>query len=177
MIEGLTIDQRYGTFLNVTNNLAELYVPLTTRQEEVVSCCNSDAWKKFVKWRKDYARNSDLTALAWRDYSSINTEYQNFTISRQCEIETNLICNQSNKPKLFHKFIRRKKKGKPPVGPLKKENCVIPDRQEMSEVFVHSFRSVFSPVLPLEVNPHQESETEMRQIHLSIDEVFSQLNK
>ena len=54
---------------------------------------------------------------------------------------------------------------------------MISDRQEMSEVFVRSFSSVFSPVLPQVVNPHQESDTEMSQIHLTIDKVFSQLNK
>ena len=47
----------------------------------------------------------------------------------------------------------------------------------MSEVFVRSFSSVFSPVLPQVVNPHQESDTEMSQIHLTIDKVYSQLNK
>ena len=94
---GQTIDQCYGTFLNATNNLVELYVRSTTREEEVVSGCKSrpprysmkrrsDAWKKFVKARSDYGRNSSLTALAWRDYSSINNEYRSFTISRQCEM-------------------------------------------------------------------------------------------
>ena len=129
----------------------------------------SDAWKLFVKAWKDYGRNSDLTALAWRNYSSIKIEYWNFSISRQCEIETILMCNQSNKPKLFHNYMRRKKKGKPPVGPLKIENSVISEPLEMSEVFVCSFISVFSPVLPQVVNHHRESKTEMRQIHLTID--------
>ena len=117
--------------------------------------------KKNVKARTDYGRNSHLTALAWRDYSSINIEYRNFSISRQCEIGTNLICNQSNRPKLFHRYIRRKKKGKPPVGLVIIGNCVISDPQEMKEVFVRSFSSVFSPVSSQVGKPHQESETEM----------------
>ena len=54
---------------------------------------------------------------------------------------------------------------------------MISDPQDMSEVFVRSFSSVFSPVLPQVVNPYQESEAEMSQIHLTIDTVFSQLNK
>ena len=69
MFEGDTIDQWYGTFLSETDILVELYIPLTTRQEEVVSGCNScppkalmkcrsDAWKKFVKARTHYGRNS-----------------------------------------------------------------------------------------------------------------------
>ena len=69
----------------------------------------SDAWKKVVKVRTDYVRNTNINALAWRDYSSINFEYRNFPIKRQCEIEIDLICNQSHKPKLFHTNIRRKK--------------------------------------------------------------------
>ena len=130
-----------------------------------------------MKARNDYGRNNDLTALAWTDYSSNNIEYRTFSISQQCEIETNLICNQSKKPKIFYKYIRRKKKGKPPVGPLKIENRVISDPQEMSEVFVRSFSSVFSTVLPQVIIPHQESETEMRKIRLTIEKVFFQLNK
>ena len=63
------------------------------------------------------------------------------------------MCNKSSKPKHFHKCIRRKKKGRPPVGTLKIENRVISDHQEMSEVFVRSFSSVFTPVLPQVVNP------------------------
>ena len=114
----------------------------------------SDTWKKFVKTRSVSGRISDSTALVWKGYSSINIEYRNFSISQHCEIETNLICNQSKKPAFFHKYIRRKKKGKPPVGQLKIENCVIPDPQEKSEVFVRSFSSVFSPVLPQVVIPH-----------------------
>ena len=102
MFEGQTTDQYYGTFLNVPNNLVELYVTLNTRQEEVTFGCKSrpprslmkrrpDAWKKFVKARTEYGRNSNLTASTWRDYSSINVEYRNFSINRQCEIEKNLI--------------------------------------------------------------------------------------
>ena len=63
------------------------------------------------------------------------------------------------------------------LTPLKNENRVIYDPQEMSELFVRSFSSVFSPVMSQVVNPHQESETKMRQIHLAMDKVSSQLNK
>ena len=42
---------------------------------------------------------------------------------------------------------------------------------------MHSCSSVFSLVLPQVVNPYQDSETEMSQIHLNIEKVFSQLNK
>ena len=109
MFEGQKIDQCFGMFLNVTNNLVELHVPLNTRQEEAVTGCESrpprslmkrrsDARKKFVKARTDDGRNSNLIALAWRDFPSNNTEYWNFSIGRQCEKEIILICNQSNKP-------------------------------------------------------------------------------
>ena len=76
-----------------------------------------------------------------------------------------MICNQTNKPTLFHKYIRRKKNGKPQIGPIKSEKRVISDIREMSEVFVRSFSSVFPPVLPQVLNPHEERETEMSQIH------------
>ena len=54
---------------------------------------------------------------------------------------------------------------------------MISDPQAMSEVFVRIFNSVLSPVLHQVVNPHQETGTEMSQIHLTIDKVFSQFIK
>ena len=109
MFKGQTIYQCYGTLLNVTNNITELYSPLTTRHKVVVSGCKSRtprtlmkrrsvACNKLLKARTDYGPNGDLTALAWRENSFINIEYGNFSISRKCEIEINLICNQSDKP-------------------------------------------------------------------------------
>ena len=47
----------------------------------------------------------------------------------------------------------------------------------MSELFVRNSSSVFSPVSPQVENSHQESETEVRQINLTMDKVFSQRNK
>ena len=130
-----------------------------------------------MKARTDYGQNSDLNVLTGKDCSSNNIDYRNFLISQQCETEITLICNKSNKLKLFYNYIKRKKNGKPPVGPLNIENRVISDLQEMSEVFACSFSSVFSPVLTQKVNPYLKRETEMSQLHLTIDKVFSQLNK
>ena len=53
MFEGQAIDQCYGTFLNVTNNLVELYAPLIMRQEEVVSGCKSRPPRSIMKRRSD----------------------------------------------------------------------------------------------------------------------------
>ena len=54
------------------------------------------------------------------------------------------------------------------------QNRVISHPQKMSEVFVRSFSSAFSSVLPQVVNPHQESKTERSQIHMTLDKVISQ---
>ena len=48
------------------------------------------------------------------------------------------------------------------------------DPQEISEVFVRSFKSVFSLVLPQVVNPLQESETEMSKKHLTQLNTFNE---
>ena len=53
IFEGRKIDQSYGTFLNVTNNLFELYVPSTTREGEVVSGCKSRPPRTLMKCRSD----------------------------------------------------------------------------------------------------------------------------
>ena len=57
--EGQTIDQFNGTFLNVSKNLVALYVPLITREKEVVSGCKSRPPRSLMKPRSDaWKKNS-----------------------------------------------------------------------------------------------------------------------
>ena len=53
IFQGQMMDQCYETFPTVTNNLVELYAPLTTRQEEVVSGCKSRLPISLMKRRSD----------------------------------------------------------------------------------------------------------------------------
>ena len=56
-------------------------------------------------------------------------------------------------PKLFHRYIRSRKKGCPSVGPLRTvDGELVSDAESMSNIFVQAFSSVFVADPP--VNPH-----------------------
>ena len=54
-----------------------------------------------------------------------------------------LVARLRESPKLFHSYIRRRKKGKNPVKPLKAQSIVVSDNHGMSELLVDSFSRVF----------------------------------
>ena len=60
--------------------------------------------------------------------------------------ELSLVRNLNDSPKMLHVYIRRKKKGNPPVGPLRIDNTIISDPGEMSEVFADDFGSIYGSV-------------------------------
>ena len=51
--------------------------------------------------------------------------------------------NLDDSPKMFHVFIRRKKKGNLQLGPLRIDNTIVSDSEEMSEVFAEYFGSIY----------------------------------
>ena len=93
MFNGQSIDQSHGTILNLTYNLIELCVPLTTGQVEIASGSKyrhrlsvmnrrSDEWKQIREDEDSFGRNSIITALAWSNYSSINLDNWIISINR-----------------------------------------------------------------------------------------------
>ena len=66
--------------------------------------------------------------------------------------------------------MRRKKRGVPPIGPLKVGDDIVTDPQAMSEMFVQSFSSMFIPSVPEEIEAHQQCDTMMLPLRLSINQ-------
>ena len=114
------------------------------------------AWSYYKSLRKDHGRNNELTMEALDIYKEINYRYRNFAFHKQCDYEERLVSQLSSAPKLFHGYIRSKKKGRPPVGPLKLNGLVICEPSEMAEVFVQSFAEVFQPSRARDPRAHQE---------------------
>ena len=81
-----------------------------------------------MRLRKNLGRSHDMTYQAWLEFLRVNAGYRNFAVNNQWEHQSNWMQNLGSKPKLFHAFIRRKKKGNPPVGPLKSGDSVIKNR-------------------------------------------------
>ena len=138
----------------------------------------SEAWKKYKVNRRQYGRTSEEALSALDVFQNFNRQLRNFSRETQCKHELGLIRRISSAPKLFHSYIRRRKKGRIPVGPLKESGGeVVGDARLMSEVLAESFSLVFRSDIPPEISEHQVAPTLMRQISVSYDEVLNQILK
>ena len=135
-------------------NIGDAYHPQLNPPKSLIRE-RSRAWSNYKRLRHDHGRNSLLVQEALDRYKEINYRYRSFSYHMQCDYEERLASQLSYAPKLFHGYIRRKKKGKPPVGPLKVDGCAITDCKEMAEVFVDSFSTVFQPSRPHLPQSHQ----------------------
>ena len=186
LFEGLSPDSCYNIFLSFVDDLVDQYVPVT--QNRVTSRRIADpprsllrdrsyAWEVFKRLRGSFGRRHSEVIIAWERYSCLNREYRGYSINKQWEHEENLVQNLSRVPKLFHSYIRRKKKGRPPVGPLKRNFAILTDPAEMSEVFAEYFASVFRIDGPGTVEEHQRSDAEMDPLRLTYDAVLDVLSR
>ncbi len=84
--------------------------------------------------------------------------------------------NFKSKPKLFHAYIRNKKVGRPSIGPLKYDSGeVCSCNQEMADLFVNAFSSVFSPCAPDNPAEHQHFNGNLGDLAISLRDVANTL--
>ena len=181
--EDMSVDECFKRFLEILGVLVSKYVP--SRESDCSKKpswlfppprsfmrLRTSAWNDFKQLRSRLGRQSAAVVSAWEKYSSINREYRNYSLNKQWEHELRLAKDLSKMPKLFHGYIRRKKKGKPPIGPLRVNNGVISDPEDMGEVLVDSFASVFVSGSPGNPSAHQRCEEQMEPMQVSYNAVF-----
>ena len=180
LFEGLDADQCYNLFLDKYFELIELYVPLkqftqpsrwNTRPPRSLLRRRKTAWMEYLDTRRTVGRLHQLSLDAWAEYSRINLEYRAFSINSQKEYELKLIQALDENPKLFHSYLRRKKKGTPPIGPLKQNGNVILEPLGMSGIFAQYFGSIFNDQMPNHVEPHHHSSSTMHPLTIVLSEV------
>ena len=164
--EGFSADECYGRLMGILNGLIDIYVPVSDSCQKVpcwmghppreLSRERSEAWNFYKQVRLEHGRSSVETRDAWDRFASVNGRYRSYAKRKQWEYEEGLIRCLSNSPKLFHGYIRRKKKGRPPVGPLKVNSAVVAEAAGMAEVFADSFCSVFIETVPQSPASNQE---------------------
>ena len=120
-------------------------------------------------------RNHQTSVEVWLEYASVNAHYRSYSITKRRDYESRLAEDLGRAPKRFHAYIRRKKKSRPPVGPLKVNGMLVSDPLEMSEVFLGSFASVFCTETPDSVEAHQVSDESMDPLWITVDDVFRAL--
>jgi len=96
----------------------------------------------------------------------------------RAQYEQRLIDEYSENPKLFHSYIRKKKKGKLSVGPLKyRDGRVVCESGEMANLLVEAFAEVFVTDDPVSPVPSQVYEGRMGDVLVSVSKVKEVLMK
>ena len=185
--EGCSADECYDRLLDILWVLIDVYVPVSDSCQKVpcwmghppreLSRERSEAWNVYKQVRFEHGRSSVETRDAWDRFASVNGRYRNYAKRKQWEYEEGLIRSLSNSPKLFHGYIRRKKKGRPSVGPLKVNSTVVAEAAGMVEVFADSFCSVFIEAVPQSPASNQEFSGSMSSLNLTYDVILTNLLK
>ena len=126
---GCNINSCCDRFYDILASLIDQFVPLQS-DSEMRSHGNfrpprslirerASLWSRFKLLRRDLGRNHATSLEIFNQFQSVNYRLRNFSRLKQLNHERSLVAELNNAPKLFHGYIRRKKEGKAPVGPLK----------------------------------------------------------
>ena len=186
LFEGVSVDVCYSRFLEVAHRLIEKYVPVANVQPRMPIWMKppprqlvrekSRAWSEYKQARQLYGRASGEMDQKWDSFARANSNLRGYSIQQRSLYEESLVNSLNTNPKLFHGYIRRKKHGRPPVGPFKVNNSVVSGSQECAEILASAFSLVFNGTLPEDPFPHQRSQAQMGQFVISYDAVFELLS-
>ncbi len=160
------LNQMYSRFDSILSSAINHFIPIKSSNSSTnlpfpmkpppqLKRLRSTLWSHYKFMRQSHGRNSDIATKALNDFLVTNYQYRNFSISSQINYESSLVDQLTSNPKVFHSYIRRKKVGRPTIGPLKSLGQVIQDPQSMSELFASSFASVYIASPPDSPAPHQ----------------------
>ena len=183
--ETLSLQQAYSFFIGVINDSVGRNVPTRapppkgkwmTAPPRALANERRDSWRAYIAARRAHGRQSLEAQLKLSDYSRLNHQYRNYARYRQSSYEKKLADLIPEAPKLFHAYLRERKKGCPSVGPLKdEEGLLVQGAYEMSELFADSFSSVYVEVDPDEPYPFQICDASMEALSVSYDAVLDVL--
>ncbi|MEL7427574.1 MAG: hypothetical protein AAFN81_31575, partial [Bacteroidota bacterium] len=93
--------------------------------------------------RRLFGRHSPEAQTALEEYHQLNHIFRNYSRFEQAKYEQELINKISEAPKLFHGYLRERKKGCPSVGPLKDEEGNLVQSSLGMSLLVHFHLSMF----------------------------------
>ena len=179
------MNESYISFWEVVKDVVERYVP-----ERVVGAVpgwvkdpprsmmrvRARTWRQYKSLRCSLGRHDPAVVEALSEYNALNREYRNFSRNCQLAYELDLSRQLGSATKLFHNYVRLRKRGRPPVGPLRlPSGIVISDRLGICEAFADSFSGVFVGTFPVDPAPHAVCSAMMLPLSLSYDRVLAQL--
>ena len=173
-------------FASILSDLTEQFVPLKrsgdskppwqTRPPTSLIHQRQQAWQKYKVARQHLGRSCTDVRAALAEFNSVNKRYRSFSVHAQADYESNLIVKSKENPKVLHSYIRKRKVGRPSVGPLKLGSGELTDNPViMSEHFAESFSAVFNRIAPANPAPHQLHEGRMNEIMITVSDVKTAL--
>ena len=186
LFEGQNVEDCFSQFVAISHDLISRYIPEVessdkpqkwTRPPRSLVRRRSAAWTNFLSIRGRLGRHHELSLQAWHEFSFLNLEYRNYSLKRQWDHELGLVRSLGQSPKLFHSYLRRKKKGNPPVGPLNSGGTVVSSPREMGGVLLEYFSSVFNSTIPNNVSEHQRCDAVMDPKWINLDDVLKAIKK
>ena len=170
---------------NILTDLANLYIPVKPPPNHVppwhkrvpqhLHDSKSKCWTDYVEFRQMHGRRSHLTLQKLFLFNAANEALRQSVIESQREYEQYLARQRKTRPKLFHAYIRKKKKARPTVGPLLVNGTLSDDPQIMSNKFVEAFASVYVDEILDNPSPHQLGQSEISDIAFTVEDVKLQL--
>jgi hypothetical protein len=161
----LSVNDCYSRFVHILLQLVSQFVPEFTggdklpwsvRPPRLMCVERARAWQEYKELRSALGRADDLVLVALGVFNEHNLQYRNYALHCRSQYEQQLIDRFAESPKVFHSYIRRKKKGRLSVGPLRLPSGEIIDSPlDMSESFVEAFASVFVAEVPHDPAPAQ----------------------
>ena len=180
----LDADAAYRVFLWILAGLVDVYVPTSSSVHRlpwfinppaVMRLARTEAWKYYKSLRAVHGRHGEPTLAALVQFNYINYQFQNFVKSSRAQYEQRLINGHSGAPKLFHSYIRKKKKGQMAVGLLKIPTSRITDSLEDMAKSLDTFASVFVGEGPVNAATNQTYGGTMPDIMITVDRVHETL--
>ena len=175
-----SVESDFSLLCGVLHDLCDRYIPVGLGRETPWSSKpprhlmlqRSRAWDHYKYCRRTRGRNDDETRHALSIFQELNYQYRNFELLSRSNYESKLISRIKDAPKLFHSYIKHKKKDKPSVGPLKRScGATVCDPANMAEMFASSFSSVFVARVPLDPSRPVVTQCKMNKMFFSVQDV------
>ena len=178
-------DENYSRFVFILLLLVDEFIPLqvgiagcpwSVRPPRRLMTCQSKAWLDYKHCRAAYGRRDQRSVDALGRFLDINYQLRNYVNFQRADYEMHLVERLPDCPKLFHSYIRKKKKGCLSVGPLRLDDGELMDNPEgMSEVFADAFSSVYVRGAPEDPTPDPASLCRMNDFVVTVADVYERL--
>ena len=183
--QGLEVGECYEMFLGVLDGSVKRHIPKqkpkTTRgwlckPPRALMRQRNVLWRQFKACRRQNGRHHSETIDRWEQYREVNISYRNHAKFKQSQFEMRAVNLLKEAPKVFHSYIRERKKGCPAVGPLKDaDGTLVHNSYEISELFRKAFISVYVPDTPSSPCPYQQASTTMGELSVNCGSVLEVL--